>query len=530
MAQRSLTLTEELERLEQQITLTLQEIDSNFSKAHRIVTASILPIVEEHAKHSNAVWEGSKFWKQFFEASANVSLSGYEEPAEDDVTQTETNESLQTPTQSESGIDASHSIDDDDIEIDTELRDDDDEEYTIESPSQVTGVHTTPRLPPSSTNKARSSATRTAMRGNIHSPSPRKYTGQNSRAGKTKTTQPRTPRGNAPTSTLLQSSPFEPESAHQPSAFKQGQPVSTRTQNTDPLMHRVLDKNYRVQATPHTERRRRAENSAKNTTATRATPTASSAARKPWDDSPGSSPIIAAPQLRSELFSPAKRTPGRSVLTPGAGRSHQRGLVAPTTSTGRRLFSPQDKTYAATKASAIRRGSIFSSADAGAAGYGDNDEDDASFDDLTAEGDLTAREGGSVHATPRNRTGAFQHDDDDIDFEDERYLGDDTTTSQFDMSPPKTMQFHVPQSRLLQTPAREASRRIVDDLLMTAGADATDEIEGGSSVLGADEGRELTGRYGRLVLDDYDDDNDFLTEEEASPSLVKRAQGMDDTF
>lgn len=59
-AQRSLTLTEELERLEQQITLTLQEIDSNFSKAHRIVTTSILPIVEEYAKHSNEVWEGSK--------------------------------------------------------------------------------------------------------------------------------------------------------------------------------------------------------------------------------------------------------------------------------------------------------------------------------------------------------------------------------------------------------------------------------------------------------------------------------------
>lgn len=64
MAQRTLTLTEELERLEQQITLTLQEIDSNFSKAHRIVTASILPIVEEHAKHSNAVWEGSKVRKR----------------------------------------------------------------------------------------------------------------------------------------------------------------------------------------------------------------------------------------------------------------------------------------------------------------------------------------------------------------------------------------------------------------------------------------------------------------------------------
>ena len=77
--QRQLSLPEELEKLEQSITLTLQEIDHNFSKAHRIVTSSILPIVEQYAEHSKAVWEGSKFWKQFFESSANVSLSGYEE-------------------------------------------------------------------------------------------------------------------------------------------------------------------------------------------------------------------------------------------------------------------------------------------------------------------------------------------------------------------------------------------------------------------------------------------------------------------
>lgn len=36
------------------------EIDHNFSKAHRIVTASILPIVERYAEHSKDVWEGSK--------------------------------------------------------------------------------------------------------------------------------------------------------------------------------------------------------------------------------------------------------------------------------------------------------------------------------------------------------------------------------------------------------------------------------------------------------------------------------------
>jgi len=37
------------------------------------------------------------------------------------------------------------------------------------------------------------------------------------------------------------------------------------------------------------------------------------------------------------------------------------------------------------------------------------------------------------------------------------------------ISPPKTIQFNLPQSKLLQTPAREASKRIVEDLLTTAG-------------------------------------------------------------
>lgn len=40
--------------------LTIVEIDHNFSRAHRIVTTNILPIVEQYGKHSEAVWEGSK--------------------------------------------------------------------------------------------------------------------------------------------------------------------------------------------------------------------------------------------------------------------------------------------------------------------------------------------------------------------------------------------------------------------------------------------------------------------------------------
>ncbi|KAK4968699.1 hypothetical protein LTR28_001759, partial [Elasticomyces elasticus] len=141
---RTLTLTEELEQLEQSITLTLQgdylsttsasdttarsayrisEIDHNFSRAHRIVTSSILPIVEQYAEHSKHVWEGAKFWKQFFEASANVSLSGYEEAdLEDDLTHETTATTLTDATYEASspanetitGADdaASHSLED----------------------------------------------------------------------------------------------------------------------------------------------------------------------------------------------------------------------------------------------------------------------------------------------------------------------------------------------------------------------------------------------------------------------------------
>jgi len=215
-----------------------------------------------------------------------------------------------------------------------------------------------------------------------------------------------------------QSSPFQPESAYQPSDLRY---------SNDPLLHRVLDKSYRIQATPHTQQRPRQA-------ATKPTP-ATVTKTALWDDSPNSSPAMVAPQLRSDLFSPAKapRTPGVSVLTPARDKA---GRLAPITSTGRQLFSPQDKAYTASK----------------------------------------------------DRTSYVFNDDSDED--------------ELEMSPPKTMQFHVPQSRLMQTPAREASRKIVEDLLLTAGADATDEIEA--------DGGEL---------------------EEASPSVVRRAFDVnDDTF
>ncbi|EME47755.1 hypothetical protein DOTSEDRAFT_86174 [Dothistroma septosporum NZE10] len=420
--QRSLTLTEQLERMEQQITLTLQEIDSNFSKAHRIVTTSILPIVEEYAKHSNEVWEGSKFWKQFFEASANVSLSGYEENNDETVTNTEVTESFQTPTDGDertvtgSALQQQHASDDD---------------CSIESPTQVTGVQTTPKLPPSTSKRFNDTARARNSRSvasSSRSPSPRKYTGSNPLARLPSSEEPSTPC--MASAAKFNSSPFDPESAIQPSAYH-----SQRHQNNDPVMHRaILDKNYRIQATPHTQRRQK---QAIQPSAAKASP-ATATKKTPWDDSPQSSPAVAAPQLRSELFSPAKpgpRTPGVSVLTPAV---EKRALVVPKTSTGMQLFSPADKAYAITK-DRMRASHIFD----------ESDEDD----------DLA------------------------------------------EMSPPKTMQFHIPQSKLMRTPAREASKKIVDDLLLTAGADGTVEIEG------------------------YHDDEAFET---PSPSVVKRAYAVED--
>lgn len=137
--------------------------------------------------------------------------------------------------------------------------------------------------------------------------------------------------------------------------------------NHDPLLHRVLDKTYRVQATPIISPRKYKPTGAFTPRATHQTaPTPRGAVSKlpNWavDSSPPSSP---APQLRADIFSPAKtpRTPGISVQTPGKGKQPM-----------------------------------------------------------------------SI-----NRTTGTVFDDSDEEYE-------------LDYSPPKTIQFHIPQSKLLQTP------------------------------------------------------------------------------
>jgi len=157
-----------------------------------------------------------------------------------------------------------------------------------------------------------------------------------------------------------ESSPFDPTSYLKS--------ATTERKTADVLLHRVLDKNYRIQATPH------------KTVWKEKTP-----ANKPsWrdSDSPMSSPPAAAPQLHADIFSspirqqysrPAPRTPGVSVNpTPAKGK-------------GKDLFSKPAKK-----------------------------------DEISWESD-----------SDEDAEGVY------------RELG---------MSPPKTIQFSLPQSRLLQTP------------------------------------------------------------------------------
>lgn len=81
----AMAVGEQLMQLDQAITLTLQEIDEHFSQAHQLVTGKILPAIRAYEASCAETWQAARFWKQFFEASAQVSLTQQPlEPLESD--------------------------------------------------------------------------------------------------------------------------------------------------------------------------------------------------------------------------------------------------------------------------------------------------------------------------------------------------------------------------------------------------------------------------------------------------------------
>lgn len=284
-----------------------------------------------------------QFWKQFFESSANVSLSGYEEQPsqyestentvteDSNVTTNETSESYETPSAQHISTDSIQDLDLSDLTV---------------SPS-----HSTPRpSKPFQATFADYPSPYEALRQEVNSTTV-------DATSMTNTAMPETPgRAVFPVETISQtpeSSPFLPP---QPTSIPR--PSAARIK-TDPLLHRVLDRNYRVQATPMTGNRYANEYKQAETPMT---------AKRAIDPTLSSSPEVTPPELHPEIFSsPERKTriPGVSVLTPGKNK-----IKAPSRTPG----------------------------------IWDSDEDES---------------------------------DDELPF---------------GQSPPKTMQFHVPQNRLLQTP------------------------------------------------------------------------------
>ncbi|KAF8982106.1 DASH complex subunit ask1 [Haplosporangium bisporale] len=68
---------DEIERLEQGITRTLQEIDQKFSTCQTIVTSKILPSIDLYGEASRDVWNHARLWLNFFKAaSTSTATSG----------------------------------------------------------------------------------------------------------------------------------------------------------------------------------------------------------------------------------------------------------------------------------------------------------------------------------------------------------------------------------------------------------------------------------------------------------------------
>ncbi|KAI1361797.1 DASH complex subunit Ask1-domain-containing protein [Xylaria arbuscula] len=430
---RNLTLTEELERLEQSITLTLQEIDHNFSKAHRIVTTSILPLVEQYGEHSKNVWEASKFWKQFFEASANVSLSGYEELAgEADTTAEETTVDETTSDYDATREDATEVSQYQDHHEQQQQAGEAIEDSLLED---VTITGSTPRPPTTKSIHAqfadfgspyqdlrRELKSGAVFKDDLSADEEDEYGG----AAADGTVE--LPPYHHGSTTRLPDMSMTPRSSSllldEPTLHGQS---AAAQKSKDLLLHRVLDKNYRLQATPlksvPLHGRTRGRSPPKRGPGIEEEPEEDRTRRALWAESPMSSPEIAAPKLRSDLYmSPLKtrqrqqrnrsmdngpRTPGVSVQTPATARK-TRDIFAEVRSQEQKKGKGKER------------------------------------DEIT-----------------------WESDEDDID--DDSVFGG--------MSPPKTIQFALPPSKLMQTPAREASRRIVDDILITAGAAPEESLE-----------------------------------------------------
>ncbi|GLB43573.1 putative DASH complex subunit Ask1 [Lyophyllum shimeji] len=75
----SAPVLDQIEQIEQLITLKLQNIDENFSKIHHVLANKILPSLKRYTVATEPVREAAKFWTSFYEQAAQIRIPSYDD-------------------------------------------------------------------------------------------------------------------------------------------------------------------------------------------------------------------------------------------------------------------------------------------------------------------------------------------------------------------------------------------------------------------------------------------------------------------
>ncbi|KAF9535703.1 hypothetical protein CPB83DRAFT_842185 [Crepidotus variabilis] len=71
--------SDQIEQIEQLITIKLQNIDENFSKIHNVLANKLLPAVKRYSVGTEPVREAAKFWTSFYEQAAQIRIPTFDD-------------------------------------------------------------------------------------------------------------------------------------------------------------------------------------------------------------------------------------------------------------------------------------------------------------------------------------------------------------------------------------------------------------------------------------------------------------------
>ncbi|EAU92376.1 hypothetical protein CC1G_00595 [Coprinopsis cinerea okayama7 len=73
------SVTDQIEQIEQLITIKLQNIDENFANIHNVLANRILPSIKRYSVGTEPVREAAKFWTSFYEQAAQIRIPTFED-------------------------------------------------------------------------------------------------------------------------------------------------------------------------------------------------------------------------------------------------------------------------------------------------------------------------------------------------------------------------------------------------------------------------------------------------------------------